>query len=240
MEYSFGQLPGVVTSLDANVGVLQLSVAVGVVHVGVPLHSIVIGGGNALITGGVVSSRLKVCDATAVFPHASVAVQVRVIEYSFGQLPGVVTSLDDKVGVPQLSVAVGVVHVGVPVHSIDVGPGNALITGGVVSSTLNTWLAIAVLPQASVAVHVLVIVYAFGQLPGVVTSLDDKVGLPQLSVAVGVVHVGVPVHSIVAGAGNALITGGVVSFTLKVCDATAVFPHASVAVQVRVIKYSFG
>ena len=41
-----------------------------------------------------------------------------------------------KVGVPQLSVAVGVVHVGVPEHSKVEGPGNPDITGGVVSSTL--------------------------------------------------------------------------------------------------------
>ena len=49
-------------------------------------------------------------------------------------------------------------------------------------------------PQASVAVHVLVIVYAFGHDPGMVTSANVNVGVPQLSVAVGVVHVGVPEH----------------------------------------------
>jgi hypothetical protein len=115
-EYSFGQLPGVVTSAKVNVGVLQLSVAVGVVHDGVPEHSIVVGAGSAEMTGGVVSSTLIVCEAFATFPHASVAVQVRVIEYSFGHDPGVVTSAKVKVGVLQLSVAVGVVHVGVPEH----------------------------------------------------------------------------------------------------------------------------
>ena len=41
-------------------------------------------------------------------------------------------------GVLQLSVAVGVTHAGVPEHSTVVGPGKLLITGGVVSSTLNT------------------------------------------------------------------------------------------------------
>jgi len=46
-----------------------------------------------------------------------------------------VTSAKVSVGVPQLSVAVGVVHVGVPVHCIVVGPGNAEITGNCVSTT---------------------------------------------------------------------------------------------------------
>ena len=61
------------------------------------------------------------------------------------------------------------------------------------------------------AVHVLVIEYSFGHDPGVVTSAKVSIGVPQLSVAVGVVHDGVPVHSIVVGAGNAEITGGITS-----------------------------
>ena len=72
----------------------------------------------------------------ATLPHASVAVHVLVIENSLAQDPGVVTSANVKVGVPQLSVAVGVVHDGLPEHSIVVGAGSAEITGGVVSSTL--------------------------------------------------------------------------------------------------------
>ena len=195
---------------------LQLSVAVGVVHDGVPEHSIVVGPGRGEITGDVVSSTLIICDAFVTFPHASVAVQVLVMEYSLGHDPGVVTSANVKVGVPQLSVAVGVVHEGVPEHSIVVGAGSAEITGGVVSSTLIVWDALVTLPQASVAVHVLVMEYSFGHDPGVVTSANVRVGVPQLSVAVGVVHDGLPEHSIVEGPGSAEITGGVVSSTLIV------------------------
>ena len=66
------------------------------------------------------------------------------------------------------------------------------------------------------AVHVLVMEYSFGHEPGMVTSAKVNVGVPQLSVAVGVVHDGVPEHSIVDGAGRAEITGGVVSSTLIV------------------------
>ena len=194
MVYSFGHDPGTVTVVKVNVGVEQLSVAVGVTHAGVPEHSIDAGAGKAEMTGGVVSSTLNTWEALATFPHASVAVHVLVIVYSLGQLPGTVTSAKVNVGVPQLSVAVGVTQVGVPEHSIDAGPGNAEITGGVVSTTLNTWDAFVTFPHASVAVHVLVMVYEPGQLPGTVTSANVKVGVPQLSVAVGVVHDGVPEH----------------------------------------------
>jgi len=187
-----------------------------VTHDGVPEHSTVEGPGSAEITGGVVSSTVMVCDALATFPHASVAVHVLVILYEPGQDPGVVTSAKVRVGVLQLSVAVGVVQEGVPEHSIVVGPGNGDITGGVVSSTFMVCDALATLPHASVAVHVLVTEYSLGQLPGVVISANVNVGVPQLSVAVGVVQDGVPVHSIVVGAGRAEITGGVVSTILKV------------------------
>lgn len=55
---------------------------------------------------------------------------------SFGHEPLVVTSAKVNVGVPQLSVAVGVAHEGATEHSIVEGPGRPDITGGVVSSTL--------------------------------------------------------------------------------------------------------
>ena len=152
----------------------------------------------------------------ATLPHASVAVHVLVILYDPGQLPGMVTSANVRVGVVQLSVAVGVIQDGVPEHSMVVGAGNAEITGGVVSSTLMVWDAFATFPHASVAVHVLVMEYSFGQEPGIVTSTNVSMGVPQLSVEVGVVHDGVPVHSIDDGAGSEEITGGVVSSTLIV------------------------
>src|SRR5688572_3764261 len=137
------------------------------------------------MTGGVLSSTFIVCVSTVTLPHASVAVHVLVAEYSFGHDPGVITSANVKVGVLQLSVAVGMVHESVPIHSMVVGAGNGVITGGVLSSTINTSTASVVFPHKSVAVHVLVMVYSFGQDPGVVTSTKVKVGVPQLSVAEG-------------------------------------------------------
>jgi len=216
IEYSFAQDPGVFTSAKVTIGVPQLSVAVGVTQVGVTEHSMVTGAGNAESTGGVVSSTLIVCAAVAVFPHASLGVHVLAVENSFGQLPGVITSADVNVGVEQLSDAVGVTHTGVTEHSMLEGAGKAEMTGGTVSSTLIVWDAVAVLPQISVAVQVRVIENSFGHVPGVLTSANVRTGVPQLSVAVGVVHVGVPVHSIVVGAGNAEITGGSMSCAVMV------------------------
>ena len=69
-----------VTSADVNVTVgSQLSVAVGVVQVGVTLQSIVVGAGSALITGAVTSCTFIVCDAVDELPQSSVAVHVLVI-----------------------------------------------------------------------------------------------------------------------------------------------------------------
>jgi hypothetical protein len=172
------------------------------------------GAGSPEMTGGVVSSTLMVCEAVAVFPQPSFAVQVRVILKSPGHAPLVVTSAKVNVGTPQLSVAVGISKDGVPPHSMVVTPGNPEMTGGTVSSTLIVCVAVAVLPQPSLAVQVRVILYSDGQVPLVVTSANVNVGVPQLSVAVGVVHEGVPEHSIVDGPGNPEITGGIVSSTL--------------------------
>ena len=58
--------------------------------------------------------------------------------------------------------------------------------------------------------------------------------LPHASVAVATANTGVPVQSIVVGAGNAAITGGVMSRTLIVWLAVLRLLQASVAVQVRV------
>ena len=60
--------------------VLQASLAVGVVNDGVAGQVTVLAEGNALITGGVLSTTDIVWDAVAVLLQASFAVQVLVIE----------------------------------------------------------------------------------------------------------------------------------------------------------------
>ena len=68
------------------------------------------------------------------------------------------------------------------------------------------------LPQASVAVHVRVILYEPAQAPGVVTSFEVSVkALPQLSVAVAASNTGVAGQLIVDTAGKAAITGALIS-----------------------------
>ena len=76
-------------------------------------------------------------------------------------MPFVVTSLKVNETVPShASVAVGVVNIGVAGHSTELAPGNALITGALLSVTLIVWEAIDELPHGSVAVHVLVTLYS--------------------------------------------------------------------------------
>ena len=70
-----------------------------------------------------------------------------------------------------------------------------------------------------------------------VTSLNVSVNeLPQASIAVAVAKLGVAGQLIVDVAGNAAITGAVVSVTLIVCDAVDALPHESVAVHVLVTE----
>ena len=138
---------------------------------------------------------------------------------------------------PQASVAVAVANCGVAGQLIVVGAGNAAITGAAVSVTVMVCEAVDVLPHESVAVQVRVVVYEPAHCPFVVTSLKVNVNaLPQASVAVAVANCGVAGQEIVDGAGNAAITGAVVSPTLMVCEAVDVLPQASVAVQVRVTE----
>src|SRR6266516_1656434 len=112
-----------------------------------------------------------------------------------------------------------------------------MIVGGVRSSVHVTVLeAVAVLPQASVAVHVLVCDLA--QVPLTTPSTGVRVDVPQASVAVADpsaasiaaddgLHPGVNVVPV------AVIVGGVLSFVhVTVLEAVAVLPQASVAVHV--------
>ena len=90
--------------------------------------------------------------------------------------------------------------------------------------------------HASVAVHVLVILYEPAQAPSVFRSAKVSVNaLPQSSVAVATANTGTTGQLIVDGAGNAAITGAVISWTVIVWEACDELLHASVAVHVRVI-----
>jgi hypothetical protein len=73
-------------------------------------------------------------------------------------------------------------------------------------------VAVDELPQASVAVHVLVTLYDPAQAPAVVTSDEVNVNaLPHASVAVACANTGVAGQLIVVIPGSASITGAVIS-----------------------------
>src|SRR6266542_1298793 len=102
----------------------------------------VVGPGSAEMTGAVLSSTVMVWLAVLELPHGSVAVQVRVTECFCGQAAGEGTSAKVSVAVPpQAAVAVGVAKDGVAGHSTGEGPGNAEMTGAVLSSPVMVWLA---------------------------------------------------------------------------------------------------
>jgi len=178
-----------------------------------PSHSTTMFEAWVLITGAVTSWTLMVCVAVDELPQASVAVHVRVIEYEPAHSPCVVASAKVSViALPQASVAVAVANCGVAGQLIVETAGNSAITGAVVSSTLMVCVAVDALPQASVAVHVLVTEYEPAHWPFVVTSVNvNVIALPQASVAVACANDGVAGQEIVDGSGNAAITGAVVS-----------------------------
>jgi hypothetical protein len=154
-------------------------------------------------------------------------------------------SLEDTVGVPQASVAVAVPNAdpisfadGLHPREVEVPP--VLITGAVLSEVHVTVLdAVAVLPQASLPVHVLV---CEREHPLLLTepSLDDRVGVPQPSVAVAVPNAllispadGLHPRDVVVP--PVVITGAVLSAVqVTVRDAVAVLPQPSLAVNVLV------
>src|SRR6266498_597459 len=100
------------------------------------------------------------------------------------------------------------------------GPGNAEMTGAVVSVTLMVWLAVLELPHGSVAVQVRVTEYFCGQDPGVVTSAKVSVGVPPH----GSVAVQVRVTEYFCGQEPGVVTSAKVKVDVP--------PQASVAVGV--------
>jgi len=174
--------------------------------------------GKAAMTGAVISCTLIVCDAVALLPQSSVAVQVLVTLYSPAQAPKVVTSLKTRLkALPQASVADAISKEGVAGQLMVAGAGSGLMMGAVISCTLIVCDAVAIFPQSSDAVQVLVTLYSPAQSPLVVTSANSKLkALPQISVADADAKEGMAGQLIVVLAGNGSITGAVISCTLIV------------------------
>src|SRR6185369_8351948 len=153
--------PGSGASTKLKVTGPQASLAVGVGNTGVAGHSMVVSGAQAML-GAVVSATEMVWLQLAVLPHASVAVQVRLVADLIlppvEQLPGSGASTKLKVTGPQASLAVGVLNTGVAGHSMVSGPPTPLIMGLVVSLTVMVCVQVAELPHRSVALYVRVTV----------------------------------------------------------------------------------
>lgn len=208
--YSPAQAPGIVTSEAVSVNVLpQASVAVAISNSGVSGQVMVVMPGSGSITGASVSITAIVCDAVDEFPQSSVAVHVLVTLYSPAQAPFVVAS--EKVNVnalPQASVAVAISNSGVSGQFIVVRLGSASITGASVSITSMVCDAVELLPHSSVAVQVLVILYAPAQAPFVVTSKKVNANaLPQPSFAIATSNTGVAGQFITVKPGSGSIIG---------------------------------
>src|SRR6187549_3138425 len=193
----------------------QVSVAVGGVNTGNAGQLTGVVCITQVIVGGVISCTTIVRLHVAVFPQSSVAVHVLVVLYVFGHEPGVLTSENVIVTLrSQVSVAVGGVNTGTAGQLTGVVCITQVIVGGVISCTTIVRLQVAVFPQSSVAVHVLVVLYVFGHDPGVDTSQNVKVTLgSQVSDAVGGVNTGNAGQLTGVVCVRQVIVGGVISCT---------------------------
>src|SRR5207253_2690412 len=136
------------------------------------------------------------------------------------------------VAAPQSSVAVTAAGGGGAAHSTVRSAGTPWSAGGMVSRTLTSWEAEAVLPEASTAVHVRRSVWLEGQGPGVSCSWSATVAPPQSAVAV-TAGGGGAAHSTVRSAGTPWSAGGTASWRVTSCVHVAETPAPLVAVHVR-------
>jgi hypothetical protein len=204
-----------------------------------------VGGAGQVIVGGVTSTvHVTVCEVEDVLLHASIAVQVLVCDLLHDALimgPSFVVT----VGVLQASVAVAEPSAALIAAEVGLQPGGngvcvIVITGAVRSSVHVTVLvSVAVLPQASVAINVLVCDLLQDVLT-IAPSLDVTVGAPHASVAVAE-----PSAALIAAAeglqpgGNGVcvivISGAVISAVhVTVREVEVVLLHASIAIHVLV------
>jgi len=119
-------------------------------------------------------------EQVAVLPTASVAVYTTVVVPVPTAVPG--EKLEVRVGVPQLSPAVGAVHTAVVEQVIKLC-GQPLITGGWLSTTCTLKLQLLLLPFPSLVLNVTVVVPTpFNVVPAAGNWV--KAGVPQLSAMV--------------------------------------------------------
>jgi hypothetical protein len=191
-----------------------------------------------VITGGVVSTTVTVKLHEALFPLASVAVQVTVVVPIRKVLPDAGVQTITGFG-SQMSVAVAWNVATAPaglVHSRVIFAGQVM-TGGVVSTTVTVKLHEELLPLASVAVQVTVVVPIRKVLPDAGVQTTTGFG-SQISLAEAEKLTAAPaglVHSTPLMLAGHVMTGGVVSTTVTVNEQLAELPLKSLAVHVTVV-----
>src|SRR6188472_3395128 len=175
------------------------SLTVGAMNAALAGHSIVPFGPWPERTGGVVSSRVTVCDTgVAALPAQSTAVHVRVtVPRPHASSVGVSVKLITTFG-SHASVTVGGINAALAGHSIVPSGPWPERTGGVVSSIVMVWLTgVAALPAQSIAVHVRVTVPSpHASSVGVSVKLITTFG-SHASVTVGAINAALAGHSIV-------------------------------------------
>lgn len=196
--------------------------------------------------GAALSSTTITCIQVLELLQSSVARHVRVITRSCGQAPATVTSAKVIVGVAsQLSVADAVPVAGGKVFAVQemVRLPGQVMPGGVSSRTVIICKQVLEFAQSSVARQVRLRMNCCGPPVEMVTSVKEIVGVAsQISVAVAVpVMTGsVPLaHIIVIFAGQ-VMSGGALSSMMMVWIHVLEFWQSSVALQVRLIVYSWG
>src|SRR5258705_2971513 len=235
-------------SVDDTVGVPHASVAVAVPNAALiseaaGLQPSVVVVPVAVMDGGTRSVvHVMVLEVVAVLLQPSIAVNVLVCVCVHVPVTGL--SVDDTVGVPHASVAVAVPNAALISEAAGLHPSVvvlpvAVIDGGTRSEVQVMVLAVvAVLPQPSIAVNVLVCDCVHVPVTGL--SVDDTVGVPHASVAVAV-----PNAALISEAAGlqpsvvvvpvAVMDGGTRSeVQVMVLAVVAVLPQPSIAVNVLV------
>src|SRR5688500_14841388 len=231
--------------IKVTVGVLQPSVVVtdeglGAGTVGLQPERLTVAG--HVMVGGVVSTVLVIDWVhSAVLPHASVALYLLVV-VSVHPDTFITSLIKVTVGVPHASVAV--TEDGLGAGTVGLHPGKLTVAGhvmvgGVVSIVLVIdWVHSAVLPHASVALYLLVVVSVHPDT-FTISLIKVTVGVPHASVAVTEDGLGagtVGLHPDKLTVAGQVIVGGVVSMVLVIdCVHSAVLPHASVALYLLVV-----
>jgi hypothetical protein len=201
----------------------------------------------AVSVGAVISNvHVAVREVEDVLPHASVAIHVLVCERPHPLLC-TAPSVEVMVGVPHASVAVAVPNAPFIAAVDGLHPSASVppvaVSVGAVTSAVHVAVrdVVAVLPQPSVAVHVLVCARPHPLLT-IAPSVEVSVGVPQASVAVAVPNAPFIVavdglHPSSSAPPVAVTVGAVISNVhVAVREVEDVLPHASVAIHVLVCE----